>query len=275
MSVFATVRDRIYADFLMPSRLGAYRHLLETALEAGYSILSIERYWRIVTDAALDPAGRYLILRHDIDTDPQTAAIMWRIEHSLAVESSHFFRLSTLDIELMRAIEAAGGRASYHYEELATVARQRRPRTHDQAVRLIPEAQELFAANLARLRKLTGIGMEVVASHGDFLNRKLGIKNTTILADERFRREMGITVEPYDEKFLATVSSYHRDALPPAPWMHGDPFAAIDRREPVMYALIHPRPWRVNRRVNALDDLRRLRDGLVYSLPARPGPRRA
>jgi hypothetical protein len=275
MRALATVRRRIYTDFLMPSRLGEYRHLLESALEAGYVPVSIERYWPLVTEGALDPAKHYLILRHDIDTDPQTAALMWRIERSLGIESSHFFRLSTLDVELMRAIEHGGGRASYHYEELATVARRRRPRNHDEAALLIPEARALFALNLARLRMRTGLPMDVVASHGDFLNRKLVIKNTTILADTAFRREMGITIEPYDKAFLATVSSYHRDALPPAPWMHGDPFAAIARAEPVMYVLIHPRPWRKNLRVNALDDLNRLRDEVLYRLPLRRGSHRA
>ena len=275
MRALTTIRHRIYSDFLMPPRLGEYRQLLESALEAGYSVVSIERYWRLVTDGALEPARRYFVLRHDIDTDPQTAAAMWRIERSLGIESSHFFRLSTLDVGLMRAIAESGGQASYHYEELATVARHRRPRGHDEAILLVPEAQGLFAANLARLRARTGLPMDVVASHGDFLNRRLGIKNTEILADEAFRREMGIIVEPYDPAFLATTSSYHRDALPPAPWMHGDPFAAIERGERVMYVLIHPRPWRKNRRVNALDDLNRLRDELLYRFPVRPRRGRA
>ncbi len=269
MSAIKTVRERIYSDFLMPSRLSEYRRLIESALADGYTVLSVERYWQLVTTTALDPAGRYLVLRHDIDTDQETAGLMWRIERSLGIEASHFFRLSTLDPVLMRAIADGGGLASYHYEELATVARERRPRNRDQAIALIPEAQARFAVNLQKLRKTTGLAMDVVASHGDFLNRKMGIANWAILADERLRSELGIRLETYDQNFLATVSSYHRDAPPPAPWMHADPFEAIKRREPVMYALIHPRPWRANVRVNALDDLNRLWEGLLYRRPYR------
>ncbi len=174
MSALKTVRQRIYSDFLMPSRLGEYRRLIESALAGGYTVLSIEQYWQLVTAAAVDPARRYLILRHDIDTDRETAGLMWRIERSLGIEASHFFRLSTLDPALMQAIADGGGRASYHYEELATIARERRPRSREQAIALIPEAQARFAANLQKLRKMTGLAMDVVASHGDFLNSEGG-----------------------------------------------------------------------------------------------------
>jgi hypothetical protein len=268
VSYVAVVRRRIYSDFLMPSRLGEYRRLLESALTAGYEIASVEQYWSSTTKT-LDPASRILILRHDIDTDPRTAGLMWAIERSLGVGGSHFFRLSTLDMGLMHSISEGGGRASYHYEELATLARERRPRTREQAIALIPEAQARFTSNLQKLRTRTGLAMDVVASHGDFLNRKLGVNNWAILADRELRAELGIRLETYDEDFLATVSSYHRDAPPPAPWMHADPFEAIDRREPVMYVLIHPRPWRVNVRVNARDDLARLVEGVSFRLPAR------
>ncbi len=273
MPGLATVRDRIYSDFLMPSRLEEYRRLLESALHAGYSIVSIEQYWRLVTEASLDPARRHLILRHDIDTDPGTASLMWQIERSLGVGASHFFRRSTLDVALMQTIAEGGGQASYHYEELATVAKQRRPRNRDEALLLIPEAQDRFAVNIGKLRARTGLVMDVVASHGDFLNRRLDIRNTEILADAGFRTEVGVVLETYDQAFLDTVSSYHRDLPPPTRWMHQDPFVSISRGDPIMYVLVHPRPWRVNRWVNALDDVNRLRDGLSYRLPGRSGGR--
>ena len=273
MRLVATVRDRIYSDFLMPSRLGAYRRLLETALGAGYSIMSIERYWQLAREAALDSERRYLVLRHDIDTDPQTAALMWQVERDLGAESSYFFRLSTLDLGLMRAIADGGSQVSYHYEELATVAKRRRARDTEAAVRLIPEAQDIFGRNLDRLRSLTNLPMDVVASHGDFVNRLLGIKNTAILVDEDYRRGNGIVLETYDQVFLDSVSSYHRDTPYPPFWMHGDPYEAIERGMPVVYMLVHPKAWRAHRWLNARDDVVRLREGLLYRLPSRRGSR--
>jgi hypothetical protein len=267
----ATIRDRVYGDFLMPSRLDIYLALVERALTAGYEIVSIESYWALTLDGGIDPTRRYLLLRHDVDTDPATVGLMWQSERRIGAQGSFFFRLSTLDIGLMQAIAADGGDASYHYEELATVARARRPRTAEAALALIPEAQDLFAQNLDRLRSITGLPMRVVASHGDFLNRRMGIKNATILDDPDVRAANGIVLETYDPAFLDSVSSYHRDLIYPGSWMHGDPYAAIDRGEPIIYMLIHPRPWRVDRAGNLRDDIGRLREDVAYRLPARSG----
>lgn len=260
-----TVRDRVVADFFMPSRLAAYEDLLRRAIEHDYTVVPIEQYWEIA-QGDLEPERRYLLLRHDIDTDPGTARSMWEIEDRLGVRGSFFFRLSTLDVGLMQAIDAHGGEASYHYEELATVAKDRHPRTTEAAQALIPEARELFAVNLTRLREVTGLPMSVVASHGDFLNRRLEVKNTEILADPVFRARMGVRLETYDEAFLDTVTSYHRDLLYPGQWMHGDPYAAIDRGERVVYLLIHPRSWRVDRMGNLRDDVARVREDLAYRI---------
>ena len=226
-----TIRDRIYGDFLMPSRLPVYEALLSEALGAGYTILPVERYWRLATSGGVLPGERYLVLRHDVDTDAATAGLMWRLERDLGVSGSYYFRLSTLDIGLMQAMGAAGTEASYHYEELATVARSRRPRSTAAAEALVPEAQELFARNLAHLRSVTGLGMRVVASHGDFLNRRLDLNNAVILDDPLVRHDLGIDLETYDATFLNTVTSYHRDLIYPGTWMHGDPFEARHRLE--------------------------------------------
>ena len=268
-----TIRDRLYGDFLMPSRLDRYAALLERALGLGYSIVSVRRYWQLFTDGGVDPGRRLLVLRHDVDTDPRTAAVMWRLEQDLGVHGSYFYRLSTLDIGSMQAIEASGGEASYHYEELATIAKARRPRTQAAAEALVPEALDLFERNLEHLRSITSLPMQVVASHGDFLNRRLEVSNAAILADPLVRSGLGIMLETYDEAFLATVSSYHRDLIYPGTWMHGDPFAAVDRGEPVIYVLVHPRPWQVDRLGNLRDDVERLHEGLAYRLPARSAGR--
>ena len=187
------VVDRLYADFLMPSRLGAYRALLELALQEGYDV-------RGVGDFALAPpetAGpKTLILRHDVDTDPGTAARMWAADRSLGVRTSYFFRLSTFDVVLIQQIADGGGEVSYHYEELTTVVKRRGARTRDEAAQWLPEARDEFAANLARLRRQTGLPMRVVASHGDFVNRRLDIANWEILADQGLRARLGSTWRP-------------------------------------------------------------------------------
>ena len=260
------VWNRIYADFLMPSRLGQYARFLETALAGAYDVTGIERFWRMATSPSGLPAGRYFVLRHDIDTDPGTAGAMWRIERSLGVSSSYFFRLSTRDDALMAEIAAGGGEVGYHYEELSTVARQRRLRTPQDALRALPEARQQFRANLGALRSMTGLPLRVAASHGDFANRRLGVSNSTILEDRPFRDEVGIELEAYDDDLISRMPVRSTDSAPPQGWRYADPAAAIERGEPVVYTLVHPRHWRVARTVNARDDVRRLWEGLAYRL---------
>jgi hypothetical protein len=247
--------------------------MLESFVQAGYAGVSIETLWGLIKAGEVDGSRPYLVLRHDIDSDPDTGRAMWEIERGLGVEGSFFFRLSTLDVPLIKAIVASGSSASYHYEELATIAKRRRLRTRDEAGDHIGEAQEAFLHNITHLREITGAPMNVVASHGDFANRRLGVANWAILADAGFRRRAGVELETYDESVMSYVSSRHSDTLHPRYWIDEDPLKAIARGEPLVYVLVHPRHWRTARAVNVRDDLTRLVESIRYSLPSRNGAR--
>jgi hypothetical protein len=262
--------DRVYADFLLPSRLDAYRRLLVSALEAGYRTWSLERFWRAIQTDSYDPGLRHLVLRHDVDTDAGTARSFWEIERDLGVVASYYFRLSTLDHRLMLEMSGSGSEASYHYEELATVARQYRLHTAEQTLDHMTEARDLFRRNLRRLRDRTGLAMRVVASHGHFINRDLGLANWALLSDHGFREELGVDLEAYDDALMRHVTSRHSDALHPNYWIPEDPGLAIARREPVIYLLTHPRVWHADRLHNLRDDVGRLAESVVYRLPAWP-----
>jgi len=258
------IGDRLYADFAMPSRLPAYRAMLRTMLDAGYRIWSIEGFWRAIRDDGATPEGRHVVVRHDVDTDPRTAAAMWAIDRSLGVVGSYYFRLSTIDAPLMRDIVAGGGEASYHYEELATLAKRHGIDRPEDARRRIPEAQARFRANLTRLRASVGVPMSVVASHGDFVNRHLGIPNTAVLADLDFRASVGVELEAYDEAFAGRATSRSSDTLHPRYWIPEDPLDAVRRGEPVISLLVHPRHWYARRVANAVDDVGRVGEDVAY-----------
>ncbi|MHB8458865.1 MAG: hypothetical protein ACYDB6_02230 [Candidatus Limnocylindrales bacterium] len=264
------VLDRVYADFVMPSRLVAFRSFLESALSAGYRVVSIASYMTDPQPIEHASSCLRLILRHDIDTDVRTAAEMWRIERSLGVRGSYFFRLSTIDVELMHEIDGGGGHVGYHFEELATVAKLRHPRDRAAAERLIPEAREMFAQNLSALRARTGLSLRVAASHGDFVNRRLGLPNWAIVTDETFRARVGLELEAYDGALMDRVTSRYSDTGHPRYWIPADPAEALLRREPTVYVLVHPRHWRIDRSVNARDDFTRLAERLSYALPGVP-----
>ena len=264
-----TVGHRVYADFLMPTRLGAFEGLLRRLLEAGYSVISIETLCGMLGAGGLPEGHRYAVLRHDVDTDPRTAGAMWAIERGLGVKGSYFFRLSTLDLPLMQAIAASGSGVGYHYEELATVAKRRRLHTKEQALRHLPEAREEFVHNIGMLRAQTGLPLGVAASHGDFVNRRLGVPNWVILADGVVRAQVGIRAEAYDADVNAPITARFNDTLHPRYWVPEAPTSAIDAGSPAIYLLVHPRHWRIARRVNAIDDMRRVTQALGLSLPFR------
>ena len=108
---------RFYSDFLMPSRLHEYALLIEKSIDSGYEVHSVESFWDEIKKN-FAKTQKYLILRHDIDTDIKTANAIFNIEKSLGVKGSYYFRLNTLDIELMQRINEYGSEASYHYELL-------------------------------------------------------------------------------------------------------------------------------------------------------------
>lgn len=263
--VLATIGHRVYANFLMPDRFGAYEALLAEALARGYAPRSVAAFWAELR-AGLAPDRRYLVLRHDVDTDPATARAMWRIGRRLGVAGSFYFRLSTLDRQLMAEIAAGGGEASYHYEEIATVAKARGLKTREAVERAMPEIRALFLANLRRLRAETGLPMDVVASHGDFANRRLGVPNRELLADPAFRAEAGVALEVYDAPITAAVDRRFSDSLYPAQWNPGHPGAALAEGARVVYVLLHPRHWRASPLENVRDDLGRLWEGVRYAL---------
>jgi hypothetical protein len=258
------VWERIYADFLMPSRLKDYEAILQEALQRQYNICSIEQFWDNYQAGKYSNHSKYLILRHDIDTGVSTAKEMFAIERRLGVYASYYFRLSTLDIYLMNVLHDYGSEASYHYEEIATYAKTNHITDPKEIYSKLKEIQELFAKNLEKLRSVTGLPMKIVASHGDFVNRYLGIPNHEMLINIEFRNKCGIVLEVYDEKMMKLVTSRHSDAIYPDLWKPNSPLEAIQRGSKVVYLLTHPRHWRVNIKENFIDDVNRFIEGISY-----------
>ncbi|MDQ2914206.1 MAG: hypothetical protein M3T56_13240 [Chloroflexota bacterium] len=259
------ILPRIYDNFLMPSKLDSYSELLGSALRAGYETHSVASFWDVIAGGGPSPVAKYMVVRHDIDTDPATAACFLEIEARLAVRASYYFRLSTLDLPLMERIAEVGSEASFHYEEIATISKERCLKTKDQVYAEMPRIRNRFKSNLHALRQATGLPMSTVSSHGDFVNRQLGLANWELLRDRAFRAEVDIKLEAYDEAMMRHVRKRFTD-------IYDDPSGvtllpqAIRASEPVLYLLTHPRMWRSNPGVNLRDDLGRVWAGVRYRI---------
>lgn len=254
-----TVLHRIYSDYLMPSRLADYDALVRHAQDAGYHQLSVRDFVGSPDDTGL----RTLVHRHDIDSDVRTAAKMFAIEVKHGVKASYYFRLSTLDLGLMREIEAYGSEASYHFEEVADFAKRHHIKDPDVVRTRFPIIRAQFRQNLGRIEQALGRKLVTVASHGDFANRRLQIINHEILQDPGFRTRCGIACETYDPALLARFDMYISDRPHPVYYHPMPPATALGRYRNICL-LTHPLQWETNWVDATRCNLRRLTEGLAW-----------
>jgi hypothetical protein len=256
-----SILGRLYCDYLMPSQLAAYEDLVRAARMAGYAQTSVRRYHDMVKGQFLP--GKVIVHRHDIDTDLRTTRKLFEIEKKHGIKSSFYFRLSTLDIELMREIEEYGSEASYHYEELATYAKRNKIKDAAELRGRLPEIRTDFIANFSRIEQRFGRKMRTVAGHGDFANRKLKVNNTEILADPQVRQRCGIELETYDRSLMENIDIYISDRPPPQYYHPSSPLAALGRHRRI-YLLTHPRQVETNWKANTKENWCRIYETLTW-----------
>lgn len=258
-----TLLNRVYADYLMPSRLREYEAVLNKAAELGYSQVSVRTFYRALARPDAQVPERVLVHRHDIDSDLRTAKKLFALESRHGVKATYYFRLCTLDLGFMREIEAAGSEASYHYEEAAYFAKRHRIRDAAMLRLRFPEIRELFVSNFNSIAERLRLPMSTVASHGDFANRKLNVINHELLQDSALRARCGIECEAYDEALLDHIDMYISDRKYPVYYRPMSPFEALDRYSRILF-LTHPVQWETNWVDNTRCNARRLVEELAW-----------
>ena len=257
-----TMFGRLYCDYLMPSQLAAYEAVVREAHQAGYAQTSVRCYADLGRDGG-SPPERVLVHRHDIDTDLRTTRKLFDLEKRHGIHSSFYFRLSTLDFHLMREIEEYGSEASYHYEELATYAKENRIKDAATLRGRMPEIRARFRANFSYIEGRLGTKLRTVASHGDFVNRRLKVTNTEILDDAPLRAACGIVYEAYDRALLDQFDIYISDRPAPQYYYPTAPGDAIHGHRRICL-VTHPRQVETNWRANTKDNLFRFYEGMVW-----------
>jgi hypothetical protein len=257
-----TLLRRLYCDYLMPSQLAAHEEVVRAAHTHGYTQTSVRGYFDLVRTGRPLP-DKVLVHRHDIDTDLRTTRKLFDIERKHGIKSSFYFRLSTLDISLMREIEAYGSEASYHYEELATYAKKNKIKDPTALRERMPEIRSNFIANFLRIEQGLGKKMRTVASHGDFANRRLEVNNTAILDDPQLREDCGIGCEAYDRALLDHIDIYIADRPAPQYYYPISPLDAIPAHRRICL-VTHPRQVETNWKENTKDNLFRFYEGMIW-----------
>lgn len=259
-----TLINRLYGNYLMPSRLQHYEELLRHAAHAGYCQTSIRAFFRSTAD--IDFLERKVVVhRHDVDSDVRTAKKIFDIEKKHGVHSTFYFRLSTLDFNFMREIDEYGSEASYHYEEIATFAKRNNIRTSDEIYARLKEIRLDFVNNFDFVQERLCGKLATVASHGDFVNRQLAIPNTEILNDGNLRKNCGIECESYDRALLDKFDIYITDRPHPEYFHPIPPINAIGFHKKIC-VLTHPMQWETNWLENTRANSVRFYEGLLWKL---------
>lgn len=262
---------RFHANFMLSDRSAEYEALIVSLLRQGYEFLTVREIVNHLRQGAQLPPRR-VTLRHDIDTDADYASRWLAIERKLGVKASYYFRLRTLDFPTMERIEKAGGEASYHFEELASVLRRLGKRREARSEDVISLARSEFEKNFSLLSRRCGWSLETVASHGDFVNRRVGVTNSIITADPDLRTRLGIIAEAYDQDLVRTFDQQLSDGMVVG-WRRGEtPMAAADNDVASMQILTHPRHWRAKVAANLVEDADRVISGALFAAAFPAGP---
>lgn len=157
--------------------LEMYEKLLKAFLEKAYNFITIEEYFNQITN----PNKKYILMRHDVDRKPQNSLAMAKLEASLGVRATYYFRTikETFKKDIILQIALLNHEIAYHYESLAE---------HNGDYQ---KAIEDFEYNLKRLRELYPI--KNIAMHG----RPTSKWDSRKLWEKFDYRDYDILSEPY------------------------------------------------------------------------------
>lgn len=129
-----------------------FKDLLTEFIKFDYTIQSVENYF-------LNPQIRSLILRHDIDRYPLNALKIAKLEHSLGIKATYFFRIIPFVYkeDIIKQILDLEHEVSYHYEDLSLMKGN------------YEEAIKHFEFHLNRFRKLAPA--KTICRHGSPLSK--------------------------------------------------------------------------------------------------------
>lgn len=227
------MKERIYANYLMKNRYKEYEEFLKAFLNVGYEFICVRDFEKLKKHDK-----RYIIVRHDIDSDIKIAKKMFEIEKKLNVKSTYYFRLCTMDVKFIKEINKYGSEAGYHYEEIAQYCKDRKQMTKEFVENNIDEIKYIMINNIRNFEKNTGIKISSIASHGDFINRKINVRNE-YLYDEDMKKKLKL-IEAYSIENLLDFRT--ADAMYPKFWKE-DYKKAIELNSKNVLVLVHPRWW--------------------------------
>jgi hypothetical protein len=185
----------------MDFTLQLFTQHLKSLIKAGYSFQPFEQFIE-------NPISKVVILRHDVDQLSGNSLTSAKLESSLGVRGSYYFRIipCSYSEEIIQNIAELGHEVGYHYEDVSMAAQwykgikaQRQKtgkgnRTNDTRPTeedLVKIAIESFKENLEKLRKI--VPVQTICMHGSPMSRW----DSRLLWKYYDYHDFGIVGEPY------------------------------------------------------------------------------
>lgn len=250
-------RERIYSDYFMKNRYDEYDKLLNELLKQNFKFIKICDFYKFDSNEE-----KKVFLRHDIDNDVHIAKELFKLEKKHNIHSTYYFRWSTMEYKFIKELENYGNEIGYHYEEISTYAKKNHIKNKKQIYNNIDLLRNILIKNTKKFEKESGVKVQSICSHGDWINRKLNISNIE-LSNQIVKKSLNIKIEAYDiEKGLDFRIS---DRQFPDCWYPSTPFEYIrNRNNKIGLILVHPRRWNSSFLSRLREDIFRCIEELRY-----------
>lgn len=221
-------------------RLDYYDLYIKYAKQKGYVVTSYIDYLTKYKNTN----QKVLILRHDIDDVSKATKDMFDIERKNDVKATYYFRWVTFDTSLIKEISEAGFEVGLHYETLGNYSNATgKVYISDKDYEF---CRGLLKEEIKKFKKLTGVDIKTISSHGNPRNRMIGIPNNVLLKGQNYK-DFGIVSETYDADILKNyINCYICDSDINNKFgysYNSNPLNAIMNNKKVIEFLSHPSHW--------------------------------
>ena len=153
--------------------LKTYTELLTAIKEAGYQFQTFEQFIK-------EPKTKVVILRHDSDIRPKNDYKFAKIENSLGIQASYYFRIPmTFNPVVIKKINDLNHEVGYHYEDLRFTNGD------------LDKAFIHFSENLQKLRQVAPVS--TIVMHGSPLSKW----DSKLIWSKHDFTELDVIAEPY------------------------------------------------------------------------------
>jgi len=169
--------------------LNTYKKLLKSLKNKGYSFYTFEELLK-------STEGKTICLRHDVDLLPKLSLQFAKIQHSLGIKGTYYFRIvpQSFKPDIIKEISELGHEIGYHYEDVDLALKKlRKDKSKTRLCKsdVVDSAIKLFQEHLNCISEIASVN--TICMHGSPLSKL----DNKLLWNYHSYKDYGIIGEPY------------------------------------------------------------------------------